>query len=146
MFQRIAHQMRKLIGIHRLGDVIIGAEFEGLHRRFHRRIAGHDDHREVRICLSQTRLQFHAVRARHLNVAQHNVELRLPDSFRASRAPPVGLAEKPSLVNHSPRESRTTNSSSTISILPLVLTADIGSKAVAIGSFRPLTHSNRYHH
>src|ERR1022692_483952 len=53
---------------------------------------------------------------------------------RASRAPPAGRAVYPSLVNHLPSESRTTSSSSTIRILPLV--------RVAVGVSTTLTISS----
>src|ERR1022692_1440850 len=53
---------------------------------------------------------------------------------RASRAPPAGRAVYPSLVNHLPSESRTTSSSSTIRILPLVRVAVGGSTTLTISS------------
>ena len=77
MLQGVGHQVRELVRIHRLGDVIVGAHFEGLHRRLHRCIAGHDDDRQLRIGLPQPRLQLHAVHAGHLDVEQYEIELRL---------------------------------------------------------------------
>ena len=37
VLQRICHQVRQLVGIHRLGDVIVGARLQRLHRRVHSR-------------------------------------------------------------------------------------------------------------
>jgi len=87
VLQRVGYQVRKLVRIHRLGDVVVGAHFEGLHCRLHGRIAGHDNDRELRIGLPQARLQLHAVHARHLDVEESNIEFRLLDHFqRLTRA------------------------------------------------------------
>ena len=92
VLQRVRHQVRELVRIHRLGDVIVGPDLQRLHRGFHRSVTGHDDDRQVRVCLPQASLQFHAVHARHLDVEQRNIELRLLDDSSASRAPPAGRA------------------------------------------------------
>ena len=35
VLQRVGHQVRELVGIHRLGDVVVGAVLQGLHRGLH---------------------------------------------------------------------------------------------------------------
>ncbi len=108
MFQRVAHQVRKLVRIHRLGDVIVGAHFEGLHRRLHGGIAGHDDDRELRIGLAQARLQFHAVHAGHFDIDERNIELGLLDdlqrlaraAYRPGREPFAGKPLTQRIAHH----------------------------------------------
>ena len=87
VLQGVGHQVRQLVGIHRLGDVVVGAALERLHGGFHRGVAGHDDDGQVRIGLLQARLQLHAVHARHFDIEQRDVELRCwMDLQRLARA------------------------------------------------------------
>ena len=71
---RLGHQVRDLVRIERLVDVVVGAILERRDRGFHRGIAGHDDDQHVGINLVQPPLQFDAVGAAHLDVHQRDIE------------------------------------------------------------------------
>jgi hypothetical protein len=87
VLERVGYQVRKLVGVDRLRDVVVGAVLQSLHRGVHGRIPCHDDDREVRIGLAQARLQLHPVHSRHFDIDQRDIELGLLDDFeRLARA------------------------------------------------------------
>ncbi len=70
----LGHQVRDLVRVKWLIDVVIGAVLERRNGRFHRGITRHDDDQHVRIDLVQPPLQFDAVGAAHLDVHQRDIE------------------------------------------------------------------------
>jgi hypothetical protein len=73
MGQRVLHQMRDLIGIERLGHIVIGAIFQRRDGSLDRGIAGHDDHDQLGIDFVHTALQFDAIGAVHFDVHQGSI-------------------------------------------------------------------------
>src|SRR5438105_14324699 len=69
----VLHQVRDVIGIEGLGDVVVGAVFQSSYRCLYRRVAGHHNYREARIDFVHAALQFNAVGAAHLDVHQRYV-------------------------------------------------------------------------
>ena len=70
----LGDQVRDLVGIERLVDVVVGAVLERGDRGLDRGVAGHDDDQHVGIDLVQAPLQFDAVGAAHLDVDQGDIE------------------------------------------------------------------------
>jgi hypothetical protein len=60
--------MSNVIGIEWLGDVIVGAVFQGGHGGFDGSVAGHHDDEHVAVNFVHAPLQLHAVGAGHLDV------------------------------------------------------------------------------
>ena len=70
MRQGVGDEMRHVVGIERLGDVVVRAVLERGDGRVDRGVAGHDDDQEVGVDLVQAALQLDAVGAAHANVDQ----------------------------------------------------------------------------
>ncbi len=64
-----------VVGIERLGDVVIGAVLQRGHGGLDRGIAGHDDDEHFGIDLVHAALQFNAIRAAHFDIDQRQVPL-----------------------------------------------------------------------
>ena len=83
--ERLLHQMRDLVGIERLGDVVVGAVLERGDGGFDRGVAGHHDDDEIGIDLMHAALQFDAVGAAHLDVEQGEHPISFRPSWSARR-------------------------------------------------------------
>ena len=57
MLLRALHEVRELVGIEGLDDVVIGAALEGLDRRLHGRVGRHDDDGDIGRALREAGLQ-----------------------------------------------------------------------------------------
>jgi hypothetical protein len=64
------HGLGEGVERHRLEQVAKGALFQGLHRGFDLRVAGHEEHREIEIPRAHRPQQLQPVHPRHVDVAQ----------------------------------------------------------------------------
>ena len=71
--ERLLHEMGDLVGIERLGNVIVSAVLERRHGGFHRSISGHHDHDEIGIHLVHAPLKLDPIGAAHLDIDQSGV-------------------------------------------------------------------------
>ena len=70
----LGHQVRNLVGIERLVDVVVGAILERGDGGLDRGVSGHDDDQHVGIDFVQAALQFDAIGAAHLDIDQSDIE------------------------------------------------------------------------
>src|SRR5208282_2333165 len=73
MRQGILHQMRDIIGIERLGHVIVGTILQRGDRCLNGSVARHHDYDQLRIDFMHAALQFHAIRSMHLDIHQRRI-------------------------------------------------------------------------
>ncbi|MCY1420207.1 hypothetical protein D9M71_358220 [compost metagenome] len=78
------HQLQQRPSFERLDQVIRRALAHGVHRAIHRAVGGHQQHRQLRVARTDQSEQLVAVHARHVDVADHQVE-RLPLQRRQGR-------------------------------------------------------------
>src|ERR1051325_5526208 len=77
MRERVGDEMGHVVGIDRLGDVVVRAVLQRGDGRLHRGVAGHDDDDEIGVDLAHAALQLDAVGAAHADVDQRQVPLLL---------------------------------------------------------------------
>ena len=70
----LAHEVRDLVGIERLVDVVVGAVLERGDGGLDRGVAGHDDDQHVGIDFVQAALQLDAIGAAHLDIDERDIE------------------------------------------------------------------------
>ena len=70
----LGDQVRDLVGIERLVNVVVGAVLQGCDRRFHRCVAGHNDDQHVGVNFVKPPLQLDPIGPAHLDVDQGEVE------------------------------------------------------------------------
>ena len=91
---RAQQRQAQPVEVERLGEVVVGPLAHGLDGVLHRRVGGHDDHRQARLHGVDAAEGLVAVHARHAHVHEHRVVLLAPHR-RHRRAAVVGLGGAP---------------------------------------------------
>ena len=73
VLERLADQTRQIIGVERLGDVVVGPVLQRLDGSLNRSVAGHDDDDNFRIDLANLAVQLETVHAGHLDIQQRQI-------------------------------------------------------------------------
>ena len=72
-FERFVDHLHEVIERERLEQKIGGPGFHGFHRRFHRAVGGHHDHRHLRVLPADQAQKLQAVHVGQLEIGEHQV-------------------------------------------------------------------------
>jgi len=88
--ERALHAQREVVQLERLLEVVACATAQRLDRGVEAGVAGHEDDREARLQRTRAFEHVESVQTRHLDVAQHDVELLPGDAGQRLLAGPRG--------------------------------------------------------
>ena len=90
-FQRLFQGEHQVVVFERLGDEVVSAAANGLHRQFDAAVGGHHDHGEPGLFAAQLLQEFEAVHARHFHVDQGQINRPLTQQLQRIAAGGGGL-------------------------------------------------------